>query len=55
MTNVLKPLAKSVLVPLGLAAAAEAIDVAFQKRTLWSGTTALIISKEQMGWYNENS
>ena len=34
MTNVLKPLAKSVLIPLGLTAAASATDAAFQKKII---------------------
>ena len=32
MGNVLKPLAKSVLIPLGLTAAASATDAAIQKK-----------------------
>ena len=47
MKNVLKPLAKSVLVALGLTAAA-ATDVAIQKKIFWSGMTAMIISYEEM-------
>ena len=47
MKNVLKPLAKSVLVALGLTAAAAA-DVAIQKKIFWSGMTAMIISYEEM-------
>ena len=42
MKNVLKPLAKSVLVPLQLRAAA-ATDAAIQKKILGSGMTSLII------------
>ena len=34
MKNVLKPLAESVLVPLGLTAAASATDAAIQKKIL---------------------
>ena len=58
MTNVLKPLAKSVLIPLGLtsAAAAAAIDASIHKEMFGSGTgsldlakqTTLIISNEEM-------
>ena len=48
MKNVLKPLAKSVLVALGLTAAASATDVAIQKKIFWSGMTAMIISYEEM-------
>ena len=33
MKNVLKPLAKSILTPLGLIAATSAIDAAIQKKT----------------------
>ena len=46
--NVLKPLAKSVLIPLGLTAAASAIDVAIHKKMSGSGNTTLIISNEEM-------
>ena len=48
MKNVLTALAKSVLVPLGLTAAASATDAAIQKKIFVSGTTALIISEEEM-------
>ena len=34
MKNVVKPLAKSVLIPLGLTAAASATDAAIQKKIL---------------------
>ena len=46
--NVLKPLAKIVLVPLGLTAAASATDAAFHKKMFESGMTTLIISNEKM-------
>ena len=46
--NVIKPLAKSVLIPLGLTAAASAGDAGIQKKILGSGTTTLIISNEEM-------
>ena len=46
MKNVLTPLAKSVLVSIGLAAAASATDAAIQNKTFGSGTTAFIISIE---------
>ena len=49
--NVIKPLAKSVLIPLGLTAAASAADAGIHKKILGSGTTTLIISNEEM---NEN-
>ena len=44
MKNVLKPLAKSVLIPLGLTAAASATHTAIHKKMFVSGTTTLIIS-----------
>ena len=46
--NVLKPLAKSVLMPLGLTAAVLATDVAIHKKMFGSGFTTLIISNEEM-------
>ena len=46
--NVLKPLAKSVSIPLGLTAAAWATDAAIHKEMFGSGMTTLIISKEEM-------
>ena len=46
MKNVLTPLAKIVLVPLGLLAAASATDAAIQKKIFDSGTT-LVFSKEE--------
>ena len=46
--NVLKPLAKNVLIPLGLTAAASASDVAIHKKIFGSGTTTLIILNEEM-------
>ena len=48
MKNVLKPLAKSVLIPLGLTAAASVTDTTTHKKMFGSGTTALIISNEAM-------
>ena len=39
MKNVLKTLAKSVLIPLGLTAAASATDAANQKKLFGSGMT----------------
>ena len=47
MKNVLKPLAKSVLIPLGSTAAA-AKDAAIPKKMFGSGTATLIISNEEM-------
>ena len=49
--NVLKPLAKSVLIPLGFTAAAvaaSAIDAAVHKKMFESDVTTLIISNEEM-------
>ena len=46
--NVLQPLAKIVLRPLGLTAAASSIDTATQKDFYGSGTTTLIVSNEKM-------
>ena len=48
MKNVLKPLAKSILIPLGLTAAASARDEAIHKKIFLSGNTTLIISYEEM-------
>ena len=46
--NVLEPLAKSVLVPLGLTALTSATDAAVYMKMFGSGTTILIISNEVM-------
>ena len=46
--NVLTPLAKSILILLGLTEAASATDAAIHKKMFGSGTTALIISNEEM-------
>ena len=46
--NVIKPLAKSILIPLGLTAAASAADAEIQKKFLGSGTTTLIKSDDGM-------
>ena len=48
MINVLKLLAKSVLIPLGLTTAASATDAAIHKKMFGSGNTTLIISNEKM-------
>ena len=42
------PLAKNVLTPLGITAAASATDAAIQKKIRGSGTTTLTISSEEM-------
>ena len=46
--NAIKPLAKSVLIPLGITAAASAADAGIHKNILGSGTTTLIISNDEM-------
>ena len=49
ITNVIKPLAKSVLIPLGLTVAAWAADAGIHKKMLGSGnTTTLTISNDEM-------
>ena len=48
LKNVVKPLAKSFLIPLGLKAAASAADARIHKTILDSQTTALIISNYEM-------
>ena len=46
--NVLKPLVKIVLIPLGLTATASATDAAILKNMSGSGTTTLMIFNEEM-------
>ena len=47
--NVIQPLAKSALIPLGLTAAASAADAGIHKKILVSGyNTTLIISNDEM-------
>ena len=46
--NVIKPLAKSVLIPSGLTVAVSAADAEIHKEILGSGTTILIISNDEM-------
>ena len=46
--NVLKPLAKSVLIPLGLTAAASATNATIHEKMVGSGTAILMISNEGM-------
>ena len=51
MKSVIKPLVKSVLIPLGLTAATSAADARIHKKILGSGhnnNTTLIISNDQM-------
>ena len=48
ITNVIKPVAKSVLIPLGLTAVASAADAEIHKKILGSGNmTTLIISNDE--------
>ena len=47
MKNLMKPLAKSVLIPTGLSAASPAADSEIHKKILRSGTTTLIISNDE--------
>ena len=46
--NVIKPLAKSVLIPLGLTAATSAVDAGIHKKILGSGKMTTIISNNEM-------
>ena len=48
MKNVLKPLTESVLIPLGITAAASATDTAIHKKMFGSGTTTFIILNEEI-------
>ena len=48
MKNVIKLLAKSVLIPLGLTAVALAAFAGIHKKMLGSGTTTLVISNDEM-------
>ena len=50
MKNLLKRLAKSVLIPLALTAAIPATDAAIQKNIFGPGMTTLIISNEEMNY-----
>ena len=50
--NVIKPLAKSVVIPLGLTAAASAENAGIHKKILGSGNrTTLIISNDEIRKY----
>ena len=53
--NVLKTLAKSVLIPLALTTATSATDAAIHKKMFGSGFTTLIISNEEINRYYEHS
>ena len=46
--NVIKSLAKIVLIPLGLTAAASVVDAGIHKKILGSGNTTLIMSNNEM-------
>ena len=46
--NVIEPLAKSVLIPLGFTAASGIADAGIHKKILGSGNTTLITSNEEM-------
>ena len=48
ISNVIKPSAKSILIPLGLTAAASAADAGMHKKILWSGNATLIVSNSDM-------
>ena len=48
LMKVAVPLAKNILAPLGITAAASALDAGIQKKVHGSGTTTLIISNEEM-------
>ena len=48
MKNVLKPLSKSVLIPLGSPAAVSAADAGISKKNIGLGVTTLIISNAEM-------
>ena len=48
MKNVLKPLAKGVLIPLGLTVTTSATDAAIHKKMFGSGAAKIIISNEEM-------
>ena len=48
MRNVIKPLTKSVLIPLGVTTAVSASDAGIHKIILGSGTATLMISNDEM-------
>ena len=48
--HVIKPLAKTVLIPLGLTTAASAADAGIHKKILGSDSTTLIISNEKINY-----
>ena len=48
MKKLLKPIAKSILIPLGLTAAVSAADTGINKNILGTRMTTLIISNKEM-------
>ena len=48
MKNLIKPSAKSVLIPLGLTTAASTADAGMHKKILGPGTATLIISNNEL-------
>ena len=54
LMKVVVSLAKIILAPLEITAAASAIHAGIQKKIHCSGTTILIILNEEMNWHNEN-
>ena len=48
MKNALMPLAKSVLIPLGLTAAETATDATIQKKIYGSDMTAMTVANKEM-------
>ena len=55
MKSVIKALAESVLIPLGLTAAASATAAEIHKKILGSGSATLIISNDEMEDIIKNS
>ena len=53
--RVIKPLTKSVLIPLGLIAAAAATDATIHKKMFGPGVTTLINSNEEMNDIMKNN
>ena len=53
--NALKPLAKSLLIPLGLTAAASSTDASIHKKMFGPCFTTLITSNEENELYQESS
>ena len=52
--NLLKPLPKSVLIPLGLTVAASATDTAIHKKMFGSDNATFIVSNEEMNGIMKN-